>query len=77
MHKLLQILLTLPRQPEWLTVCAKSRAGKAEEKEWGERKTEVKEGKRDAVKSRAELHFWILTADMLEKMASENGTVCA
>lgn len=35
MHKPSLILLTLPRQPEWLAVCAKSQ-GEEEEKEEGE-----------------------------------------
>lgn len=32
MHKPSLILLTLPRQPEWLAVCAKSQEEKDEEK---------------------------------------------
>lgn len=74
MHKPLLILLTLPRQPEWLAVCAKSWAGKEEEKEWREKRSLGREG--TAVRSGAGLNNWMLTADMIEKMPLENQGVC-
>lgn len=75
MHKPFLILLTLPRQPEWLAVCAKSWARKKEEKK-GEEKKRVKSEKEAVVKNNpAELNGIRVTADMIEKMPFENQSV--
>lgn len=44
MHKPLLILLTLPRQREWLAICAKSWAEKEEEKEWRQKRSRRRDG---------------------------------
>ena len=74
MHKPLLILLTLPRQPDWLAVWAKSRA-KEEEEEEEEEEREEKQKFGEERGEEEEWTDWVLTTETIEKRPRKDPSV--